>query len=107
MPLGLINTPAMFMQTINNPFFDILDSSMVVFLHDIIVYSNTMREHFILLKKVLAHLYQYALYWKFKKCSFLYNGTMFLGFDITSECMRISDSKVQSLNKWPVPTAVK
>ena len=32
---------------------------------------------------------------------------MFLSFDMMPEGMRISDLKVQSLSKWPVPTTVK
>ena len=30
-----------------------------------------------------------------------------LGFDVMHEGMHISDSKVQSLSEWPVPTTVK
>ena len=36
---------------------------------------------------------------KLKKCSFLRNSTTFLGFDVTLEGMRISDSKVQNLSE--------
>ena len=35
MYMGLMNTPAMFMQTMNNLFSNMLDSSMAVFLDDI------------------------------------------------------------------------
>ena len=57
---------------------------------------------------ILAHLYQYTFYCKLKKCScFLCNITKFLSFDVTSEGMHISDSKVRSLNEWPVSTTLK
>ena len=36
--MGLMNAPATFMQTMNNLFSNILDSSMAVFLDDILVY---------------------------------------------------------------------
>ena len=58
-------------------------------------------------EKVLAHLYHQTFYCKLKKCSFLYNSTMFFGFYIMPEGMHISDLKVQSLKKQPVPTIVK
>ena len=32
MPMGLMNAPATFMHTMNNPFSDMLDSGMAVFL---------------------------------------------------------------------------
>ena len=58
-PMGLMNTPATFMQTMNNLFSEMLDSGMVVFLDDILVYSYMVDEHFKLLEKVLACLHQY------------------------------------------------
>ena len=91
----------------NNLFSDMLDSGLVVFLNDILVYLHTVNEHFTLLEKVVACFCQCTFYYKLKKCSFLCNSTVFLGFDIMPEGMHISDSKVQSLNKWPVPTIVK
>ena len=107
MPMGLMNAPAMLMRTMNNLFLDMLDSVMAVFLDDILMYSGTVDKHFTLLEQVLVCLHQYMFYSKLKKCSFLHNSTTFLGFDVTPEGMYISDSKVQSLSKWPVPTTVK
>ena len=94
--MGLTNAPATFMQTMNNLFSDMLDSSLAVFLNDILL--CTVQEHFTLLEKVLACLHQYMLYCKLKKCSFLRNSTIFLSFDVMPEGMCISDLKVQSLN---------
>ena len=105
--MGLTNAPATFMQTMNNLFSDMLDSSLAVFLDNILVYSGMLDKHFTLLEQVLVCLHQYTFYYKLKKCSFLRNSTMFLGFDVMPESMCISDSKVQSLSKWPVATTVK
>ena len=107
MSMGLTNAPAMFMWTMNNLFSDILDSGVAVFLDNILVYLGMVDEHFMLLEQVLARLSQYTFYCKLKKCSFLRNSTIFLGFDITPKGMHTSDWKVQSLSKWPVPTTVK
>ena len=105
MPMGLTNAPAIFMHTKNNLFSNILDSGMAVFPDN--MYSCIVKEHFILLKKVLACLHQYTSYCKPKKCSFICNSKKFLGFDITLEYMCIGNSKVKSLNEWPVPTIIK
>ena len=85
MPMGLINVPATFMQTMNNLFSNMLDFSVTLFLYYIFVYSHMVKEHFALLKKVLECLYQYIFYYKLKKCSSLYNITTLLSFDITKE----------------------
>ena len=79
MPMGLTKAPDIFTQSMNNLFSDMLDSSMVVFLDDILVYSCMVKEHFILLEKVLVCSRQYMLCCKLKKCSFLCNSTIFQG----------------------------
>ena len=56
-PMGLMNIPPTFMHIINNLFSDMLESSMVVFLDNILMYSRKVQEHYILLIKVLACLY--------------------------------------------------
>ena len=98
--------PAIFMQTMNNLFVDMLDKGVVVFLDDMLIYSTMGGEHFELLEKVFAHLHKYKFYCKLKKCSFLWRTTTFLGFDITPEGLQISDAKVRSLKEWPKPTTI-
>ena len=94
MPMVLTNAPATFMQTMNNLFLDMLDSGAAVFLNNILMYLRMVDKHFTLLEQVLACLHQYTFYCKLKKCSFLHNSTVFLGFDVTPEGMRISGLKV-------------
>ena len=93
-PMGLMNAPATFMQTMNKLFSNMLDSGMAVFLADILMYSHMVQEYFILLEKVLVCLSQYTFYYKLKKCSFLHNNTIFLSFNVMFEGMCISDLKV-------------
>ena len=108
MPMGFTNAFATLIQMMNNLFSDMLDSGIVVFLDDILAYSCTMKEHFTLLEKLLVCLHQYIFYRKLKKCSFFfYNSATFRSFDITPKGMYISDSKLWSLNEWPVPTVVE
>ena len=97
--MGLTNSPAAFMQTMNNLFVDMLDKVVIVFLDDVLIYSTMAKEHFELLEKVFACLCKYKFYCKLKKCSFLQWTTTFLRFDIMLERLKISDVKVKSLNK--------
>ena len=99
MPMGLMKAPDIFMQTTNNLFSNMRDSSMAVFLDDILVCLCTVKEHFILFENVLAYLHQYIFFYELKKCSFLCTSTIFLSFDITPRGMCINDLKVQSLNE--------
>ena len=54
--MGLRNAPAIFMQTMNNLFMDVLDKGVVVFLDDKLICSMTMGDHFELLEKVFTRL---------------------------------------------------
>ena len=81
--MGLMNAPATFMHTMSNLFSNMLDFGMAVFLDDILVYSCMVKEHFMLLEKVLVYLCQYIFYCKVRECSFIYNSTILLDFDVS------------------------
>ena len=101
-----MNIIAMFMQMMNSLFADMLDKGAIVFLDDVLIYSTMAEEHFELLEKVFARLCKYKFYCKLNKCSFLWRTNTFLGFDITPKKLKISNSKVQSLKKWPKSATV-
>ena len=44
MPMGLMNTPATFIHTMNNLFSNMLDSGVVVFLDNILVYVKRRQD---------------------------------------------------------------
>ena len=56
MPFGLTNAPATFMRAMNNLFVDLLDKGVVVFLDDILIYSDTLERHLALLRQVFDRL---------------------------------------------------
>ena len=57
MPMGLMNAPATFMQTMNNLFSNMLDSGVAVFLDDIFVYSCMDEEALYIVRKKYWHAY--------------------------------------------------
>ena len=56
MSFGLTNAPAVFMDLMNRMFKDFLDTFVIVFIDDILVYSKTEAEHEEHLHKVLETL---------------------------------------------------
>ena len=56
MSFGLTNAPAVFMDLMNRVFKDFLDTFVIVFIDDILVYSKTEAEHEEHLHKVLETL---------------------------------------------------
>jgi hypothetical protein len=56
MSFGLTNAPSYFMYLMNSAFMDYLDKFVVVFIDDILVYSQNEQEHEEHLRKVLQRL---------------------------------------------------
>jgi hypothetical protein len=62
MSFGLTNAPAFFMNLMNSVFMDYLDKFVVVFIDDILVYSQSKEEHADHLRMVLQRLREHQLY---------------------------------------------
>jgi hypothetical protein len=70
MSFGLTNAPAFFMYLMSSVFMDYLDKFIVVFIDDILIYSQNEKEHEEHLKMVLQRLWEHQLYAKLSKCEF-------------------------------------
>ncbi|TYJ99713.1 ty3-gypsy retrotransposon protein [Cucumis melo var. makuwa] len=68
MSFGLTNAPAVFMDLMKRVFKDFLDTFVIVFIDDILVYSKTKAEHEEHLHHVLGTLRANKLFAKFFKC---------------------------------------
>jgi hypothetical protein len=66
----LTNAPAYFMYLMNSVFMDYLDKFIVVFIDDILIYSQNEQEHEEHFRKVLQRLRDCQLYAKLSKCEF-------------------------------------
>ena len=70
MPFGLTNAYATFCNLMSDVFYEFVDHFFVVYLDDIVVYSESLEDHFKHLKKVLSKLREHQLYVKKEKCEF-------------------------------------
>ena len=70
MLFGLTNVPAAFMDLMHKVFQPYLDQFVVVFMDDILIYSQSEEEHEDHLRVVLQLLRDHRLYAKFSKCEF-------------------------------------
>ena len=70
MPFGLMNALAAFMDLMHRMFQPYLDQFVVVFVDDILIYSQSEWEHEYHLRIVLQLLRDHQLYTKFSKCEF-------------------------------------
>ena len=70
MPFEFTNAPAAFIDLMHRVFQPYLYKFMVVFVNDILIYSQSEEEHEDHLRIVLQALREHQLYAKFSKCEF-------------------------------------
>jgi hypothetical protein len=84
-----------------------LDKFCIIYLDDIIIYSRTREEYIGHVRKILAALQSRNLRCKLSKCEFGVSETVFLGFVISSQGLRLDPEKLKAVKDWLVPTTVK
>jgi len=107
MPFDLTNAPAAFQQFMNDIFSDLLDVCVMIYLDDILIYSNNMSKHHQHVKEVLKCLRKAGLYAKAEKCEFHSESVEYLGYILSPSGLTMSDDKVKIIQDWPESKKVK
>jgi hypothetical protein len=107
MSFDLMNVPAYFIYLMNSVFMDYLDKFVVVFIDDILIYSQNEQAHEEHLRKVLQRLRDYQLYAKLSKCEFWVSEVLFLGHIINREGLAVDPKKVTAILDWKAPKDVR
>jgi len=79
---------------------------VVVYFHDILIYSLSLDAHREHVREVLITLRKEHLYANFAKCMFALDHIEFLGFVVSSQGVHVDQSKVVAIRDWPTPTNV-
>uniref|UniRef100_A0A3Q7EZB1 Reverse transcriptase domain-containing protein n=1 Tax=Solanum lycopersicum TaxID=4081 RepID=A0A3Q7EZB1_SOLLC len=79
---------------------------VVVYLDDIVIYSDTLEEHVVHLKKVFKILRENQLYVKREKCEFAQPKVHFLGHIISQGELRMDEAKKKAIQEWEAPMKV-
>jgi hypothetical protein len=105
MSFGLTNASAYFMYLMNMVFMPELDKFVVMFIDDILVYSENEKDHEEHLRIVLTRLRDHK-YAKFSKCEFWLKKVPFLGHILSENGVSVDPSKVQEVMNWKTPITV-
>ncbi|XP_075494730.1 uncharacterized protein LOC142532294 [Primulina tabacum] len=100
MSFGLTNAPSFFMDLMNRVFKPYLDSFVIVFIDDILIYSKTRELHAEHLRTVLK------LYANLKKCEFWLEQVSFLGHIVSREGIAVDWMKIEAIKQCPIPATV-
>ena len=106
MPFGLTNAPAAFLDLMHKVFQPYLDKFVVVFVDDILIYSQSKEEHKDHLQIILQALRDHQLYAKFSKCDFWLIEVRFLGHIVSASGVSVDLEKVEVVMSWERPKSV-
>ncbi|KAI2647533.1 Transposon Tf2-6 polyprotein [Labeo rohita] len=107
MPFGLANSPSYFQAFINEVFRDMLNRWVIVYIDDILIFSNSLSEHIRHVRAVLQRLIAHQLYAKEEKCEFHQDKISFLGYIISADGVAMDERKVNAVLKWPRPNTLR
>jgi hypothetical protein len=102
----LCNAPVSFQTFINRILRTFLGKFVVVYLNNIVVYSDSTEEHLRYFTQVFEVIRKYTLYAKPSKCIFAVLCLEFCGYLIENRIIRFLSSKVAIIKEWPTPTNV-
>ena len=103
MPFGLTNAPTASMDLMHRIFQPYLDQFVVVFVEDILIYSQSEWEHEYHLRIVLQLVRDHQLYYKFSKCKFWLIEMRFLGHVVSASGVPVNLEKVEAVMSWERP----
>ena len=105
MPFGLKNAAQAFQRLMDSTLAGL--DFVFVYLDDILIASSSESEHKQHLRLLFDRLEEHGLVVKVEKCLFGVPEIDFLGHKVSSKGIRPLPSKVQAIEKFPVPTTVK
>ncbi|MBW0502633.1 hypothetical protein O181_042348 [Austropuccinia psidii MF-1] len=103
MPFCIKNAPAHFQRMMDTIFQeDILEGWMVVYIDDIIIYSETWEDHLQYIDRVLSKCTPINLKISLEKCNFVQQEVLALGHKVSGLSLAIDQNKVAVLLQKPV-----
>ena len=107
MPFGLTNAPAIFQRAMNKVLSGLIGKICMVYIDDIVIFSNNVEQHAYHLSLVLERLSQAGLQLKPSKCSFELPEIELLGFVVGKNGIQPQAEKVAAIKNLLAPTDQK
>ena len=106
MPFGATNAPATFQRLMHDCLGDLNMNWCIVYLDDIIIFSDTKEEHIKRLEAVFQKLMAAGLKLKPTKCFFFKDEIEYLGHVVSGKGISTNPKKIEAVTKWPTPKTV-
>ena len=107
MPFGLKSAPSTFQRMMNNILSELIGDRCLVYMDDILIIGENLKEHNSKLRAVFQKLREYNLKVEPDKCEFLKEELNYLGHVVTSEGVRPDENKIKAVVEFPTPKTQK
>ncbi|KAH7707859.1 gagpol and env protein precursor [Aphelenchoides avenae] len=101
LPFSLSTAPGQLERAMEKLFAEDLGKRVYIYLDDILIATDSLKEHFEVLERVFQKLCEYNLRLKPSKCAFLTTETEFLGHVISSEGLKTDHAKIEKILNFP------
>ena len=101
MSFGLTNAASTFMRLMNEVLKRFLGKFLIVYLDEILIFSKIKEENIEHVRQVLQRLQEEKLMNNLKKCSFIEEEIVYLGFVILADGLKMDLEKVKAILEWP------
>lgn len=103
LPFGLTNAPSTFQRAMDLILAGLRWNVCLVYIDDVVVYSNTLEEHFDRLRKVLECIGGAGLKLKLSKCHFAELELKVLGHVVSKDGIAADPDKLRAVAEFPSP----
>ena len=103
MPFGLKNAPPTFQRLVDRILADLLGRGVYAYIDDILIYTETMEEHWTLLGEVLERIRAAGLKISLDKSEWLRKEVQYLGYVIGQGVLKMDPSKTEDILRIPIP----
>ena len=107
LPFGLTSAPATFERLMDNVLSGLQWKSLLLYLYDVIIFSNTFKDHLQRLEEVFLRFRAANLKLKPSKCELLRPRVAYLGHIVSTEGVSTYPKKVEAVIKLPTPKCQK
>ncbi len=107
MPQGITNAPSTFQRLMERCMRDINLKEVLVFLDDLIVFSDSLEEHEERLQHVLLRLRENGLKLSPAKCRFFQTSVRYLGHIVSRDGVETDPEKIAATKTWPIPQTLR
>lgn len=107
MPQGITNAPSTFQRLMERCMGDLNRKEVLVFIDDLIIFSESLEEHEHRLVQVLTRLKEYGLKLSPEKCKFFQTSVRYLGHIVSQHGVETDPVKIEAIKTWPRPQTLK